>query len=159
VLDDAGTDACHLPSPLITQPAPSPRGNGLLHSRGEWEVGAATAEQFVRNLLAATRGAPRAVPQLAWPWLAQWAPSPSPSPSPFLASTVCWETHLPVHSLCEHHLLPFHGIAHVVRPLFTCCCRVMRAPSYRCSPSLLLHLHTVGTLWEATTSHTGALWG
>jgi hypothetical protein len=40
-------------------------------------VGGDTAAAFVRNMLAATAGSPRAVPPLPWAWLAQVSVGPT----------------------------------------------------------------------------------
>lgn len=56
---------------------------------------------------------------VVWPTLAQQGPRIDtnmqglPGSSPALEPQICMETHIPVQSLCEHHLLPFHGVAHV----------------------------------------------
>ena len=83
----------------------------------------AAAERAVADLLVALgqrpgRRAPRATPRAGWP-----RPTPSCSPPrPFNLTTfpndegydeLVVARDIPFHSLCEHHLLPFHGVAHV----------------------------------------------
>ena len=69
-----------------------------------------TPHKYVRAMLAATRGSEAPVPELVWPVLAT-TPCRVTGEG---ADRVVLEMNLKVQSLCEHHLLPFHGVAHVV---------------------------------------------
>ncbi|KAK3251126.1 hypothetical protein CYMTET_30729 [Cymbomonas tetramitiformis] len=70
-----------------------------------------TPQRFVSSLLAATCGYECGAADMPGPWLAQSLPPPPPSG--FDKDSILVEANLPVSSLCEHHLLPFHGVAHV----------------------------------------------
>ncbi len=109
------------PTPLLG--GTDPDGGGRLHVvRHDQRIDLAAAARAVRDLLLALGQDPRAEHLAATPDRVARAYAELLTPEPFTLTTFANDEHydelivatgIPFSSLCEHHLLPFRGVAHV----------------------------------------------
>src|SRR3954451_14105492 len=111
------------PAPASSPDGAEPDGSGRLHVvRDDQGIDIAAASRAVRDLLVALGQDPDSEHLAASPDRVARAYAELLTPEPFTLTTFANDEgydelivarDIPFHSLCEHHLLPFRGVAHV----------------------------------------------